>query len=107
VIGFARQLGEILVAAGYAMLKAKLLIKNPIGAIAAGTALIAVAGFASARLNAAQRQFNGSGGGRGIASTIDSLSVANNNRIELYAKGTSLQAVLTETSRKTNRTRSS
>src|SRR5690606_24534221 len=39
VAGFAKQFGELLVASGFAALAAKVLIKNPLTAIAAGSAL--------------------------------------------------------------------
>lgn len=69
VIGFAKQLGEILVAAGYAALAAKQLIKYPYTAIAGGIALLAVAGAASAALSASQSSYNGGNSGFQTGST--------------------------------------
>lgn len=69
VIGFAKQLGEILVAAGFAALAAKQLIKNPYTAIAGGIALLAVAGAASAALSASQSSYNGGNSGFQTGST--------------------------------------
>jgi hypothetical protein len=73
LIGFAKQIGEILIATGTAMLAAKALIKNPATAIAAGVALVAIAGAASARFSAAQSGFNSGGGGssRGQLQAVD------------------------------------
>src|SRR5690606_32464542 len=66
VAGFAKQYGEILVASGFATLAFKQLIKNPVTAIAAGAALIAVASAASASLNKATAStFGGPTGGGG------------------------------------------
>lgn len=77
VIGFAKQLGEILIASGIAMIAAKKLITNPYTAIAGGIALLAIAGAASAALSRSQQNFN-SGGSSGSGS---SSSINNSNRI--------------------------
>lgn len=69
VTGFAKQLGEILIATGVAMIAAKTLISNPYTAIIAGIALVALASAASAAIGSAHsKSFGGSGGatsGRG------------------------------------------
>lgn len=62
VIGFAKQLGEILIATGVAMLAAKKLISNPYTAIIAGAALLVLAGAASAAMSKSQQSFNSGGG---------------------------------------------
>jgi len=71
VVAFARQLGEILISIGTAMLAARKLITNPGLAIAAGIALVALAGAASAAISKSQQNFNNSGGGiSSAASTV-------------------------------------
>lgn len=91
VIGFAKQLGEILIATGTAMLAAKALIKNPYTAIVAGIALVAIAGAAGAAISkASSNAFGGSAstpgaaGGGGGATKFDSAS--NEQRIDLTGK---------------------
>lgn len=67
VAGFARQLGEILISTGIAMLAAKKLITNPYTAIAAGVALVAIASAASAAISKSHKDTIG-GGGAGVSS---------------------------------------
>lgn len=69
--GFARQVGETLIGIGTAMLAAKKLITNPYTAIAAGVALVALAGALNASLSKAQSNFNSGGG---ISSSVGSDS---------------------------------
>lgn len=87
VIGFAKQLGATLVAAGFAMLKFRMVITNPGAAIAAGVALLAVAGAASAALNRAQSNFNsgGSGSGSGSSRSIDNPGITESTRTQQIA----------------------
>jgi hypothetical protein len=86
VIGFAKQLGEILVAAGFAMVAAKLLIKNPGTAIAAGVALLAISGAASAALNKSQQGFNGGSGSSSNSSKLQEIKYINRDT-RLYVEG--------------------
>jgi len=70
VVGFAKRFGEILIGMGVAALAAWNIIKSPAGAvaaIAAGAALVAIAGATQARMQAAHSSsFGGGGGGRGF-----------------------------------------
>lgn len=86
VIGFAKQLGEILVAAGFAMKTAKLLIKNPNLAIAAGAALLAIAGAASAALSKSQQSFNSGGGGSSSGGRLQEIQYINRDT-RVYVEG--------------------
>lgn len=87
VIGFAKQLGEILVSAGFAMLAAQKLITKPGLAIAAGVALLAIAGAASAALSKSQQSFN-SGGGSGSSGGSKLTEIQYINRdTRLYVEG--------------------
>jgi hypothetical protein len=72
---FAKQVGETLIGIGTAMLAARAMITNPITAIGAGIALVALAGALSAGLSSAQASFNGGGGSSGAkVSRTNSLS---------------------------------
>jgi uncharacterized protein YjbJ (UPF0337 family) len=62
---FARQVGEVLIGIGTAMLAARNAAINPVLAIGAGIALVALAGVLGASLNKAQSNFNSGGGGGG------------------------------------------
>jgi hypothetical protein len=69
VAGFAKQFGELLIASGFAALQLKFLIKNPLTAIAAGAALVALASSVQATANrAAKTAFSGGAGGGGSSS---------------------------------------
>jgi uncharacterized protein YukE len=83
VAGFAAQLGEALIGIGTAMLAAKLMIKNPYTAIAAGVALVALSAALGASINRAQKDFNAGGSGGG-----GSASFASNNSQFATANGT-------------------
>jgi DNA-binding HxlR family transcriptional regulator len=87
VAGFAKQLGEILIAAGIAVIAAKKsLLANPGLAIAAGVALVAIASAVSASIGSAHsKTFGGGGGGR--SSRSDSLGgLAQNAPIRVEGK---------------------
>lgn len=85
VIGFAKQLGEILIAAGIAMLAAKKLMTKPGLAIAAGFALVAIAGAASAAISRSQSEFNSSGDGSTGSSSSSSSSISETTRAQEIA----------------------
>jgi hypothetical protein len=66
---FASSVGQALIGIGTAMLAAKVMIKNPVTAIAAGVALVALAGAMNASLSKSQASFNsGSSGGSSVNS---------------------------------------
>jgi uncharacterized protein Yka (UPF0111/DUF47 family) len=100
LVSFARQVGEILVGIGTAMLAAQKAISNPYTAIAAGIALIALSGALSTKLNGAQAGFNsGSGssgsGGRSAFSAVSNSQVQDNKIIaETIIRGQDIYVVL-------------
>jgi hypothetical protein len=101
LVSFARQVGEILVGIGTAMLAAQKAISNPYTAIAAGIALIALSGALSTKLNGAQSGFNsGSGssgsGGRSAFSAVSANSQVQDNKIiaETIIRGQDIYVVL-------------
>lgn len=110
LVNFAKQMGEILVASGTAALAAKFLIKNPVTAIAAGVALLAIAGAASAKLSSTQSNFNSGGGGSGIRGSgfdrIDS-SKPQDVRVtgQIFGRGQDLWVILSNYEQGNNFTR--
>jgi hypothetical protein len=107
---FARQVGETLIGIGVAMLAAKVMLKNPYTAIAAGVALVALAGALSASLSKAQSNFNS--GGSGGAPRINeragrNFATTDGNRIDFDARfvidGNSLVAVVDKTNTRNHR----
>jgi phage-related minor tail protein len=99
--GFARQIGETLIGIGVAILAAKKAISNPITAIAAGVALVALAGALSTSLNKAQSGFNGGGRSSSANSSAERISPRQTGvRIEiggtLTAEGNTIVALIKE-----------
>ncbi len=72
VAGFMRSFGEQLIALGVAAIAADALVTNPYTAIAAGIALVAIAGYAVAATSKAQKGITGKGGGGGNSRTTNS-----------------------------------
>jgi hypothetical protein len=71
VAGFAKNLGEILIATGVGMLAAQKLLKNPYTAIVAGIALVAISAAASSAISKSHSSsFGGSGGSGGSGVTV-------------------------------------
>lgn len=66
VASFAKQFGELMVGAGFAALGLKQLIKNPLTAILAGSALIALASAVTATANRQVSAIGSGGGGGGV-----------------------------------------
>lgn len=86
VINFAKQLGEILIGAGVAMLALKTVVNNPAGAIIAGAALLAIAGAAQAAVEKSQSNLNTSAAS---SATRDSISgnIQNTGRSQIELVG--------------------
>jgi hypothetical protein len=109
--GFARQVGETLIAIGVGMLAAKVALKNPYTAIAAGVALVALSSALTANLSKAQSNM-GSGGSMGMSATksaeINSGSGQKTDRIDFNAvfeiSGDKLIAVAKRAENKNGRT---
>jgi hypothetical protein len=97
VASFAKQFGEALIAIGIGMQAAKLALKNPIAAIGAGIALVALAGALNAAASSAQSNFNGGGGGSG--------SRVNPTAITYGDIGQQLVAVINQTEKRNRRNR--
>lgn len=83
VLGFAKQLGEILIASSIAMIAAKKLLNNPYTALAAGIALVAIAGAASAALQGSQDSFNSGGSTPGRSTYMDRTNWREGIKIEV------------------------
>lgn len=76
---FMKSLGESMIAAGTAGLAAKLLLANPVAAIAAGVALVALAGVVSAKLSSGPSGGGGGGGGGSHSMGTNSWSMGTMN----------------------------
>jgi hypothetical protein len=73
IASFANQMGSMLIAAGTAALVAKtMLVTNPIAAIAAGVALVAIAGAVMGSISSSAANMGGGGGGQSGGRAIDS-----------------------------------
>jgi hypothetical protein len=108
--GFAKSVGETLIGIGTAMLVARQMIKNPVTAIAAGVALVALAGALNASLSKAQSNFNsGSSSSNGASRTSGSVFNSDGQRIQFDAKfilkGDDLVAIVDRTNRQNGRLR--
>lgn len=77
---FAKEFGSMLIASGVAALALEKLITNPVAAIAAGVALVAIAGAASASLSQAHSGLRGASIGR-------TPSEVNSGRADFRVKG--------------------
>lgn len=69
VAGFAKEFGSMLIASGIAALALESLLSNPLAAIAAGAALVAIAGAASASLSRSHSAMSGGNSGRRSSET--------------------------------------
>jgi len=113
LLGFAKTVGQILVQAGTAVLVTKkFLVANPLAAIAAGAALIAIAAGAQSKIKSAAGGIGGSGGGGGGGGASSGSRSENiGQRIELQVAftgdaGKVLKAQMIKQDRIDSRTRS-
>ena len=112
--GFAKQFGEILIAAGFAAKAAKKLIVDPTTAIVAGVALVAIGSAVQAAASkSAKSAFGGGGGGGGSEGQLQTpnrvFEAAGNTieltgSVELKAAGSEIQGALNSNNFKRGRT---
>lgn len=114
VAGFAKQLGEILIATGTAMLAAKKLITNPYTAIIAGIALVAIASAASAAISKSHSSTIGGGSssgssggsrGEGVARFQASQQQQEPLQVEFVIQGQNLVGILNSQNNRNGRLR--
>lgn len=86
--GFAKEFGSMLIASGIAALALDKLIVNPFAAIAAGAALVALAGAASASLSRAHEGLTGGGGS--VGRTPSEVKVTGRS----FVRGATIETVL-------------
>lgn len=87
LFGFAKQFGMILIQSGVAAIALKKLLINPVTAIAAGAALVAIASAAQARVSKAAGSVGSgggsAGGGVGESARLTPVIVQQGNRLEM------------------------